>query len=145
MAAIVSSIEIDRPPAVVFAYATDPARFAEWQRDVVRVEVDGAGVGSRFTTVRRIGGIEHGMVQQVTESRPPHTWGARGVGGPIRPNATVTVEPLEGGQRSRAMFTLDFDAHGMADLLVPIVRRMTAKAAPLSYQRLKELLEDGTT
>jgi uncharacterized protein YndB with AHSA1/START domain len=141
MAAIVSSIEIDRPPDEVFAYATDPARFPQWQTDVVRVEVDGHGVGSRFTTVRRIGGADRDMVQEVTEDQPPRTWAAHGVGGPIRPNATVTVEPLDGGRRSRATFGLDFDGRGMAELLVPLVRRMAAKAAPASYQRLKDLLE----
>ena len=31
MSPIVSTIEIDRPPEEVFAYATDPTRFAEWQ------------------------------------------------------------------------------------------------------------------
>jgi uncharacterized protein YndB with AHSA1/START domain len=29
----VSSVEIHRPPDEVFAYVTDPARFAEWQLD----------------------------------------------------------------------------------------------------------------
>jgi uncharacterized protein YndB with AHSA1/START domain len=32
MPAIVASTEVDRPAAEVFAYATDPARFSEWQR-----------------------------------------------------------------------------------------------------------------
>ena len=41
MAPIVSSIDIARPPEEVFAFATDPSRFAEWQRDVVRVRVEG--------------------------------------------------------------------------------------------------------
>ena len=55
MAPIVSSIDIARPPEEVFAFATDPSRFAEWQRDVVHVRVEGdrpPGVGSRFTTTR---------------------------------------------------------------------------------------------
>ncbi|WP_208874950.1 SRPBCC family protein [Streptomyces armeniacus] len=58
MAPIVSEIEIDRPPEAVFAYATDPLRFAEWQNDVVEVRLAGGGppgVGTRFTTVRRVG------------------------------------------------------------------------------------------
>lgn len=143
MAAVVNSIEIDRPPDEVFAYATDPARFPEWQADVVRVEVDGHDVGSRFTTVRRIGGADRDMVQEITENQPPRTWSARGVAGPIRPNATVAVEPLDGGRRSRVVFGLDFDGRGMAELLVPLVRRVAAKGAPMSHQRLKELLEKG--
>jgi uncharacterized protein YndB with AHSA1/START domain len=141
MAALVNSIEIDRPPDEVFAYATDPARFPEWQGDVVRVEVDGHDVGSRFTTVRRIGGADRDMVQEITENQPPRSWAARGVGGPIRPHATVAVEPLDGGERSRVTFGLDFDGRGMAELLVPLVRRLAAKGAPLSHQRLKDLLE----
>jgi uncharacterized protein YndB with AHSA1/START domain len=141
MAAIVSTIEIDRPPDEVFAYATDPARFPEWQADVVRVEVEGHDVGSRFTTVRRIGPADRDMVQEIIENQPPRRWAARGVGGPIRPNATMAVEPLDGGQRSRVTFGLDFDARGMAEVLVPVVRRMAAKGAPISHQRLKELLE----
>jgi hypothetical protein len=35
---IVSTIDIARPPEQVFRYVTDPSRFSEWQRDVVRVE-----------------------------------------------------------------------------------------------------------
>jgi uncharacterized protein YndB with AHSA1/START domain len=40
MAPLVSTIEIARPPEEVFAYATNPTRFAEWQNDVVRVRFD---------------------------------------------------------------------------------------------------------
>ena len=39
MAPIVTCAEIGRPAAEVFAYATDPARFSEWQKGVV----DGQG------------------------------------------------------------------------------------------------------
>ncbi|HET9559126.1 MAG TPA: SRPBCC family protein [Actinomycetota bacterium] len=41
MPPIVSSIEVARPPDEVFSYSTDPSRFAEWQRDMVGVRVDG--------------------------------------------------------------------------------------------------------
>src|SRR5262249_17894275 len=62
MSAIVSTIDIARPPDEVFAYVTDPARFPEWQDDVVRVQV----AGSRFTTTRRIGRAERTMTQEIT-------------------------------------------------------------------------------
>lgn len=41
MSAFVNSIEINRPADEVFAYVVDPARFPEWQRDVVDVRVEG--------------------------------------------------------------------------------------------------------
>ena len=146
MPPIVSSIDIARPPGEVFAYATDPSRFPEWQRDVVRVrmEPDGPpGVGSRFITTRRVGGVERTMTQEITELSAPRSWAARGVDGPIRPNATVTVEPLDGGARSRVTFALDFEGHGIGRPLLPAVRRQTQRSAPVSYRNLKQRLERG--
>src|SRR5512132_2986397 len=104
MPPIVSHIQIARPPDQVYAYVTDPSRFPEWQHDVVRVRIQGGrppSVGSRFITTRRIGPAEQTMTQEITELSPPRRWAARGVDGPIRPSADVTVESLEGGTRSR--------------------------------------------
>ena len=56
MSALTHTIEIDRPPDEVFAYASDPLRFPEWQADVLEVHFEGDGgreVGSRFTTTRK--------------------------------------------------------------------------------------------
>jgi uncharacterized protein YndB with AHSA1/START domain len=146
MPPIVSSIEIDRPPDEVFSYVTDPSRFAEWQHDVVRVRIEGArppGVGSRFTTTRRIGGAGRTMTQEITELSPPRSWAVHGVDGPIRPRANVTVEPLGDGAGSRVTFALDFEGHGIGKPLVPAVRRQALKVAPTSYRNLKERLESG--
>jgi uncharacterized protein YndB with AHSA1/START domain len=35
MSPTVVTIDIARPPTEVFAYATDPTRFAEWQQGVI--------------------------------------------------------------------------------------------------------------
>jgi uncharacterized protein YndB with AHSA1/START domain len=146
MPPIVSTIEIARPPDQVYSYVTDPARFAEWQNDVVRVRIAGdapPSVGSRFITTRRIGGAERTMTQEITQISPPRSWAAQGVDGPIRPAASITVEPLDGGARSRVTFALDFEGHGIGVPLVPLVRRQAEKAAPASYRNLKERLESG--
>jgi uncharacterized protein YndB with AHSA1/START domain len=122
MAPIVSSIEIARPPEEVFSYATDPSRFAEWQHDVVSLRIEGGGapgVGSPFTTTRRIGGVARTMTQEITENNPPKTWAARAIAGPIRAHADITIEPLNGGTRSRVTFALDFEGHGIGVPLVP--------------------------
>jgi uncharacterized protein YndB with AHSA1/START domain len=138
MPPIVNSFEIDRPPEEVYAYVTDPSRFPEWQDDVVRVRVD----GGRFTTTRRIGRVEQNTIQEITERTPPRSWSCRGVDGPFRPGAAITVEPLGGGSRSRVTIALDFEGHGIGRLLpLDVIRRMAAKTAPKSYRRLKDLLE----
>jgi uncharacterized protein YndB with AHSA1/START domain len=141
MAALVSHIDIARPPDEVFAFATDPSQFSRWQQDVVRVLMDAPPntVGTRFTTTRRIAGAERTMTQEVTEVQAPRRWAARGVDGPIRPSASITVEPFGGG--SHVTISLDFEGHGIGIPLAPMVRRIAAKGAQSSYQRLKELLE----
>jgi uncharacterized protein YndB with AHSA1/START domain len=147
MPPIVSSFEIARPPDEVYAYVTDPSRFSEWQNDVLRVRIEGGrppGVGTRFTTIRRIGRVEQTTTQEITEVTPPRSWAARGVDGPFRPSAGITVEPLGDGTRSRVTIVLDFEGHGIGRLLpLDVIRRMAAKGAPKSYQNLKERLERG--
>jgi hypothetical protein len=51
------------------------------------------------------------------------------------------VEPLGDGTRSRVTFALDFTGHGIGVALVPMVRRLAARGAPVSYRNLKEILE----
>src|SRR6266540_6063232 len=138
MAPLVSTIEVARPPQEVFDFATNPVHFGQWQRDVLSVRMLD---DSRFATTRRISGAERTMIQQITHNDPPHRWAARCIEGPIRPHATITVEPVDGGARSRVTFTLDFEGHGLGVPLIPVVRHQAAKGAPTSYQNLKRLLE----
>lgn len=146
MAPITSRIEIARPPDVVFAFATDPANFSRWQDDVISARSDGAGpagAGSTFVTVRRMGPVARPMRQQVTLSEPPTRWSARGVDGPVRPVVEMVLEPVEDGNGSRVTVTMDFEGRGIGRLLVPLViRRLAAKRTPVSYERLKQVLED---
>jgi uncharacterized protein YndB with AHSA1/START domain len=138
MEPLVSTIEVARPPAEVFAFATDPTRFPEWQHDVVSVRMLGE---SRFTTTRRITGAERTMTQEITRNEPPRDWAARAIDGPVRAHATITVDPVDDGTRSRVTFTLNFEGHGLGVPLLPLVRRQAQKGAPNSYQNLKKLLE----
>ena len=147
MPPIVSSFEIARPPDEVYSYVTDPSRFPEWQHDVVRVRIQGVrppGVGTTFTTTRRIGRVERTTTQEITKIDPPWSWAARGVDGPFRPSADITVEPLGDGTRSRVTIALDFEGHGIGRLLpLEVIRCMAAKGAPRSYRNLQERLERG--
>jgi hypothetical protein len=81
--------------------------------------------------------------QEITKLDPPRSWAARGVDGPLRPSADITVEPLDDGTRSRVRFTLDFQGKGVGKLVPDVVRQLALKGAPKSYRRLKERLERG--
>ncbi|HEU4543393.1 MAG TPA: SRPBCC family protein [Jiangellaceae bacterium] len=138
MAPSTYTVEIARRPEEVFAFATDPLHFVKWQPDVVSVRMLN---DTRFTTVRKISGAERTLTQRIIRNDPPRSWAAEGIDGPIRPHATIAIEPIDDGTRSRVTFTLDFEGHGAGVALVPLVRRQAQKGAPTSYHNLKKLLE----
>jgi len=144
MPPITVSTEVGRSAEDVFAYATDPTRFREWQAGVVDGHMDQPGipaVGARCLTIRRIGGANRSSTSEVAHINPPKTWGVRGVDGPIRAIVDVTVEPLT-AHRSRLTITVDFEGHGIGKLLVPlVVRREARREMPANLATLKERLE----
>jgi uncharacterized protein YndB with AHSA1/START domain len=143
---ITSRTEIARPAEEVFAYVIDPSTFPEWQQGVVRGHMDAptTHVGSKCTTIRRIGGRERTVTTTITEYDPPRRWADRGIDGPIRAIIAVTVEPLADGSRSRLTIDVDFTGHGIGKLLVPlVVRRQAAREMPGNMTRLKQRLEAG--
>lgn len=144
MAPIRTSIEIARPAEDVFAYVTDPRTMSEWQQGVVSGQMDSATtrVGSRCTTVRRIGGRKREVTTEITEYDPPHRWADRGIEGPIRAIIAVTVDPLADRSRSRVTIDVDFTGHGIGKALVPlVVRRQAAREMPGNMSRLKQQLD----
>jgi hypothetical protein len=150
MSPIVTSAEIGRPAAEVFAYATDPTRFSEWQQGVVDGHMDGPAVGSlspavgaRCVTTRRIGGANRPSTSELAHIDPPRTWGVRGIDGPVRAAVEVLVEPVT-GSRSRLTISVDFTGHGIGKILVPLmVRREARKEMPDNMAALKQRMEAG--
>jgi hypothetical protein len=146
MAAIVTTTEVDRSADDVFAYATDPARFHEWQQGVVDGHLDEPvkpAVGTRCITTRRIGRANRRSTSEITHINPPRTWGVRGVDGPIRAIVDVTVESVA-AERSRLTIAVDFVGHGIGKVLVPlVVRREARKEMPTNLATLKQRLERG--
>jgi hypothetical protein len=139
-----TSVEVDRPAAEVFAYVTDPTRFMEWQNGVVDGHMQSNGppsVGDKCLSTRRVGFAERPVSSEVTHIDPPTAWGVRGVDGPIRAAVNVTVDPLDGNERSRVSVTIDFTGHGIGKLLVPFVVRQARKEMPANLRRLKRRLE----
>jgi uncharacterized protein YndB with AHSA1/START domain len=149
MPPIVTTAEIGRPAAQVFACATDPSLFPQWQKGVTDGHMDGPAdgtqlpeVGTKCVTTRRIGGASRPAISELTHIDPPRTWGVRGTDGPIRATVDVLVEPLA-GSRSRLTISVDFTGHGIGKLLVPLmVRREARKEMPENMAALKRLIEE---
>ena len=124
--------------------ATDPSRFAEWQKGVVSGHMESAGapkVGDRCHTTRRIGFSDRPDTSELVKFEPPRQWGVRGLAGPIRAMVDVTVEPLSETSAQLAI-ALEFEGHGIGRLLVPlIVERQAKREMPVNLATLKEQLE----
>lgn len=144
MPPITVSIEVDRSAEEVFAYATDPSRFSEWQKGVVGGHMDSAGapqVGDRCLTTRHIGLADRPVTSELVRFDPPHQWGIRGVDGPIRAIVNVTVESRS-ATSAHLTIAVDFEGHGIGRLLVPLlVRREARREMPVNMTTLKQCLE----
>jgi Polyketide cyclase / dehydrase and lipid transport len=148
IAAIRKSTEVSRCPEDVFAYLDELSRHGEWQEDVVDIRAESAGPtreGSKATETRRIGGREFRVSYVIVDHDPPRSFGFRVVTGHIRPFGTRTIEPLDGGSRSRVTLELDFQGRGAARLLLPLVRRYARAHVSRGERRLKERLEAGSS
>ena len=91
MTATVSTIEVDCSADVVFAYATDPTLFHEWQQGVVDGRLDDPHlpqVGTICRTTRRIGGANRRSTSVITHISPPRTWGCAAPTGQSGPSLT---------------------------------------------------------
>ena len=102
-------------------------------------------VGTKAIETRRIGGREQTVTYEITEHDPPRRFAFRGIDGPVRPVGSGTVEPLDGGERSRVTMELDFEAHGIGRVLKPLAIRQARKQVPATQARLKEKLESRSS
>ena len=146
MPPVVVSTEVSQPAEDVFAYATDPSRFREWQQGVVSGHMEATGrasLGDRCVMLRRIGFADRPSASEVVHIDPPRRWQIRGIDGPIRAIVEVTVAPLA-ADRARLTISVDFEGHGVGALLVPlVVRRQARKEMPANLAALKDHLERG--
>jgi uncharacterized protein YndB with AHSA1/START domain len=135
--------EIARPPADVFAYATDPAKLGTWQTNTVSAVPEPEGplrLGSRIREVHRApGGKEMPSVVEVSQFEPDRVFGLRIVEGALPLHADMTFEGTNGGTLVR------FRAHGQPTgamrIAQPLLRRTLRKQFAEDCATLKRVLE----
>jgi uncharacterized protein YndB with AHSA1/START domain len=135
--------EIERPPAEVFAYATDPAKLATWQTNTISAEPQGHGplqVGSRIREVHRApGGKELPSVVEVSELVPDRVFALRMVEGALPIHAHMTFDPTERGTLVR--FRAYGQPTGAMRLAQPLLRRTLRKQFAEHCATLKRVLD----
>ena len=139
----VTSIEIARPAADVFAVVADMSRNTEWQEGMKSCRWTSEppiGVGSTYEQVAVFRGKEIVTKFRVEEYDP---------GALIRMVSTQSTFPLDvtrrveprGDGRCRVTAVVKGEPGGLLKLLGPLTKRMVKRSVRADYQRLKAHLE----
>lgn len=136
--------EIERTPADVFAYVTDPAKLATWQTNTVSAVAESDGplrVGSRVREVHRApGGKKIRELVEVAEYEPDRVFGLRMIQGPPI-HGRITLEPTERGTRFR--FRVYGQPTGAARIVEPLFGFILKRNFRHFCLTLKRVLEDA--
>jgi uncharacterized protein YndB with AHSA1/START domain len=135
------SVVIGRPPADVFAFLADGETGGRWRSGVLDVRHrSGSGVGAVYEQgVKGPFGRRVPADYEITEYEPDRRLGFRAIAGPVRPEGSYVLEPVDGG--TRVTFSLAFAPRGAARLMSPMVAK-TMRAEVAQLDRLRSVLEE---
>lgn len=138
-----TSVEIDRPPAEVFAFVADFSNNPRWQRGMRACRWTTApphGMGSTYEQEARFLGKDVRNTFRVTAFEPERRVSFESTSGSFPIAVTRTVEALGPG---RARFTeeVEGDARGFYRMAEPLLGLLVRRSIKRDFPRLKRLLE----
>jgi uncharacterized membrane protein len=136
------SVEINRPAADVFAFLGDGENDPQWRSGVLDVRRrSGRGQGAVYEQgVKGPMGRRVPADYEITAYEPDRRIAFRAIAGPVRPEGSYELTPIDG--RTRVTFSLRYTPRGMGRLMSPMVgKAMRAEVAQLD--RLRAVLEGG--
>jgi uncharacterized protein YndB with AHSA1/START domain len=140
MIRVEASVVINRPPAEVFAFATDPAHVAEWQSSALAASVDGPlQAGATGREVRKFLGRKMESTIRIEEYEPPRKFGLQVTSGPVPFHVQQTVEPADEG--SRVSVVMEGEPGGFFKLAEALVERAVRRELEGNFATLKDILE----
>jgi uncharacterized protein YndB with AHSA1/START domain len=141
-----ASIVIERPPAEVFAFVSDPRNDAEWLgkiRDTRQLTPGPIGVGTRFRQGANFLGAAVEGEWEVVEFVEGVSTRCRSVAGPFRFVRTYACEPA--GAATRLTNLVEVSLSGVLAILPrSAADGLLASSAHRALARLKDLLERGS-
>ena len=139
-----SSVLIHRPPAEVFAFATDWDKYQLWEAEVLesrQLSAGPMGVGTTYRHVARFMGRRLETEGVVTAYEPNQRLCFKVTKSPFPFSACQTFREEGGG--TRATYTFEADLGGLFRLFQPLTMRMSRQQLDGNYVRLKKVLEAG--
>ncbi len=104
----VHQVHVSAPVDAVFEAIADVESHHDWQEGLLRSECEGDPrvAGAKGVDVRRLFGREFRFPWEITVYDPPRRWGFRALGGPVRPQALLELEPDAEGTRVTNTLTI---------------------------------------
>ena len=137
------TLVIDRDPAAVFAFLTDPENDPKWRSHVKEIAATGPPApGARIhQVIAGPGGRGIPADIEVTTYDPPSRYAFRVVAGPARPVGEYRFAPA--GSGTEVTFTLSAELGGLKKVFMsgPVQKSMDGEMAALD--RAKALIEAG--
>lgn len=141
MVRVEHELEIDRPPAEVFAFITDPAKVPEWQATALdaRLESERMEKGARIVEVRKILGRELETTFQVEEYEPDRRYDLGVLSGPVSFRVSQNLERSNGGTKMRIL--VEGEPAGFFEYAEPEIERRVRRQLEDDFRMLKLVLE----
>jgi uncharacterized protein YndB with AHSA1/START domain len=135
------TVQINRPPATVFAFFADSENDPQWRTHVKEITRNGP-IGPGMTYRQRIAGPGGRAIPsdfEVTTYEPDSQLAFRVTAGPVRPSGKYVFRPADGG--TEVTLSLSAELSGLKKLLMsrPVQKSMDSETAALD--RAKSVLE----
>ena len=139
-----NNVFIKYPVEQVFEFVSDFSNNAEWQTDILDLEVTSEGrfgIGSTYRCVNRFMGKRIETQGRITEYEPDRRFCIEINSGPITGSSVLSFEALNGGTLFTTSGSLDLSFFKLARLLV---KRKVNQQLKYDMLKLKEVLENRT-
>jgi uncharacterized protein YndB with AHSA1/START domain len=137
------AVQIDRPPAEVFAYVSDPAHFPRWAGTLVkesRLTSPGpVAVGATFTQVNKLLGRRFTSDMRVVTYEPARRFEYETTAGPIRFAGHYTFTAVAGGTRFTSVD--ESQPSGWLRYLQPLLQPFAQRQITINLNKLKAVIE----
>ncbi len=133
-------VKINAPVEEVYAFATDPGKFVEWQGMVESVELHGeTAVGSQYTEIRQFLGREMRTTMEITRIEANKLFAAKALSGPVPYEVTLFFEAIDDGTQMTTI--VEGKPSGFFKLAEGVVKKQLEEGIIKDRETLKEILE----
>ena len=138
------SLEINKPPQVVFTFVNNPANFPSWMSGIIANDYDPASVGhvgSTGTFCRRMLGRTACAQWTATKVQAPHFVEDEVSINGLHLVESITLKPTQFG--SSLMYQLSLPLHGILSLFAGPLAILIKQQFKRDFQTLKQVLEQN--